>query len=209
MTYRNPALLELAKKRCGVCKETKSANEFYPKATHKDGLRWECKFCSNEQCKNYAKQQDPKIRKARQKKWRDRHPEAVKAMAERNRRKYAEKRRISQRRYAKDHPEEMKRRVKEWIAKNPARHRALCMRAWNKRRAAKLNAVPKWADHEAIKQIYTEAARKNSGTRKYHVDHIVPLQSPLVCGLHVHNNLRVVPWMENTKKANRFWPDMP
>src|SRR3990167_3661229 len=44
---------------------------------------------------------------------------------------------------------------------------------------------------------------------QWHVDHIVSIKSPLVCGLHVENNLRVIPAIENLKKRNRWWPDMP
>ena len=44
---------------------------------------------------------------------------------------------------------------------------------------------------------------------KWEVDHIVPLQSKLVCGLHVHNNLQVITALENIKKHNKVWPDMP
>lgn len=37
---------------------------------------------------------------------------------------------------------------------------------------------------------------------KHHVDHIIPLQSDVVCGLHVENNLRVIPATMNIRKSN-------
>jgi hypothetical protein len=68
-----------------------------------------------------------------------------------------------------------------------------------KRRAAKLNATPAWADLEAIKIVYEEA--KLSGM---HVDHIVPLQGLNVCGLHIEANLQLLDPIENIKKGNKF-----
>lgn len=71
-------------------------------------------------------------------------------------------------------------------------------------------ATPKWADMRAIEAIYAEARRKTQETGElYVVDHIVPKISPLVCGLHVQGNLRVIHWRLNTLKGAWEWPDMP
>lgn len=79
-----------------------------------------------------------------------------------------------------------------------------------KRKALKLRATPVWSDLGAISELYTCAlAFKVYTGREYHVDHIVPLKSKLVCGLHVPANLQVLEASENISKGNRYWPDMP
>lgn len=74
--------------------------------------------------------------------------------------------------------------------------------------AKKLNATPKWADLKAIEAVYAEAAylRETTGVR-YEVDHIYPLQGKLCCGLHVHQNLQILPKAENIRKHNRMPED--
>jgi len=71
-------------------------------------------------------------------------------------------------------------------------------------------ATPEWADRKAIAMFYKEAKRLTRETGELHVvDHIVPKMSPLVCGLHVPANLRVIHWLDNAKKGAWTWPDMP
>lgn len=68
-------------------------------------------------------------------------------------------------------------------------------------------AQPAWltdADRAEINRIYREAHRQGLA-----VDHIVPLGSALVCGLHVPWNLRAVTFTENQIKSNTWWPDCP
>ncbi len=67
-----------------------------------------------------------------------------------------------------------------------------------RRRAAKLQATPNWADHETIKRIYETCPEG------YHVDHIIPLQNDLVCGLHCEFNLQHLTATENLSKGNKF-----
>jgi hypothetical protein len=78
-----------------------------------------------------------------------------------------------------------------------------------KRRASKKNATPSWADLEAIKGMYELAAIFNRTGINLHVDHVIPLQSDLVCGLHCEANLQLLQASDNASKGNRHWPDMP
>jgi hypothetical protein len=73
------------------------------------------------------------------------------------------------------------------------------------RKATKLKATPAWADQEQIKRIYVACAKitKQTGI-EHHVDHIIPLQGEDVCGLHVENNLAIIPAKMNLQKSNRF-----
>lgn len=73
------------------------------------------------------------------------------------------------------------------------------------RQAMKKNATPKWANQDYIRLFYEgakiEAARIGEPVD---VDHIVPLQHPLVCGLHCEQNLQLLVHKENLAKANTF-----
>jgi len=70
-----------------------------------------------------------------------------------------------------------------------------------KRHTQKLRATVGWASSDKIKFIYAECANMTETTGvKHEVDHIVPLQSPLVCGLHCSDKLQILTKSENLKK---------
>ena len=94
--------------------------------------------------------------------------------------------------------------MREWRKKWGDSNKHAVLAKTRRYQANKIKSVPKWADHEAIERIYERA--KSMGM---HVDHIVPLQSPVVCGLHCEANLQLLPPEENWSKHNKHWPDMP
>lgn len=75
-----------------------------------------------------------------------------------------------------------------------------------KRRAAKIQRLPAWADQNAIALMYRVAqiAKVTWPETRIHVDHEIPLLGKTVSGLHVHQNLRVLAARENLLKSNRF-----
>lgn len=82
-----------------------------------------------------------------------------------------------------------------------------------RRRRREAQATPKWLtpwQRAWIRALYREAARLTLETGElYVVDHIVPLEGKIVCGLHVSWNMRVTHWRVNAKKGWGTWPDMP
>ena len=71
------------------------------------------------------------------------------------------------------------------------------------RRVAHRNAKPAWRDNAAIDALYAKA--KELGLT---VDHMVPLKSDFVCGLHWEGNMQLMSGAENGAKNNLHWPDM-
>ena len=112
-----------------------------------------------------------------------------------------------------------RRRVKEYRAagkRNSAkeariyysRHPEKCLARYSKYRAKKLSAFPNWLDEDElwlIEEIYELAQHRTRITRvKWDVDHIIPLQGNTVSGLHIPQNLQVIPAKYNQIKGNRY-----
>jgi hypothetical protein len=100
--------------------------------------------------------------------------------------------------------EESRRKKAERQKANPALFAAHTA----KRRAARLVRTPKWLtkqDFANIRKVYALAAELSKAYGfKWHVDHIAPLQGKNISGLHVVDNLQVIPANLNMAKSNRF-----
>jgi len=112
--------------------------------------------------------------------------------------------------WKKINSEKNKTNNKKWRMLNRENSASNC----SKRRAKKLKATPHWAETEfekfVIQEMYALAKLRTTLTGvKYHVDHIVPLNSKTVQGFHCLANLQILEAKTNISKGNRRWPDMP
>lgn len=65
--------------------------------------------------------------------------------------------------------------------------------------------MPVWTSPKKLKCFYESAMRVSVCIGiKHHVDHVIPLKNESVCGLHVPENLRVIPAVANMVKHNRY-----
>lgn len=107
--------------------------------------------------------------------------------------------------YREKHKERLSEHWRQHAAKTRRENPAIVRRFNIARKHGEKRATPLWCDIDVVNSIYKEARRLESVDGiKRHVDHIIPLKNPLVCGLHVHNNLQILTAAENMKKHNDF-----
>lgn len=100
--------------------------------------------------------------------------------------------------------------MREYLKRNPEKAKAWAAQSNRKRAGAKYQHRPKWANMFFIEEVYGLCKLRDETTGiKWNVDHIVPIKSATVCGLHSEQNLAVIPSRLNASKGNRYWPDMP
>ena len=111
-----------------------------------------------------------------------------------------EKKNLINAEWKKNHPEQVKDTASQYAKSRRAWWNAKSVKS----KAKKLNAIASWIDLDLVGDMYEEA--------RYFglvVDHIVPLNSKIVCGLHWEGNLQLLTSEENCAKGNSYWPDMP
>ncbi|WP_430229695.1 hypothetical protein [Paraburkholderia tropica] len=207
-------------KACNKCGEVKGFEHFYKNKQLKDGHFNVCKPCFKMQSDSwYAQNKDRK--QATSKAWKRDNAETYKQWSAQYYQDNKEKYDQINNDWWKRNPEKKKSKDLRWDRANRYKRLAASLlyqkinagrlnakRA--KRKALKLNATPAWANGKAIDQYYLIAKFLSDelGVR-FHVDHIVPLQSDVVCGLHSHTNLTIAVGSWNCSKSNRWWPHMP
>jgi len=88
----------------------------------------------------------------------------------------------------------------EWLQRHPRRSYII----------AAIISAPDWADRAGIEAKRREAKAHSIKTGVEHVlDHIVPLNSPIVCGLTVSWNFDITTRKANAAKSNHMWPGHP
>jgi len=132
--------------------------------------------------------------------------EAARIYRAKNRERILETARL---RYAKN-PDKYKLDVVEYRIANPTKNYA-AVKKWRTKNPAKVlfyvtcreerikQAMPKWADKEAMQDIYQEGIY-----HQMHVDHIIPLKGKNVYGLHWEGNLQLLTKEANASKGNRY-----
>lgn len=176
--YIYEALKEADIRRCKnpECWEIKSYSEFYNCARSEDGFNRWCKSCSKKRANESMKKS-----------------------------------------YTND-PTKKQEKNYEWRLNHLEEHRDMMLKHYynnkdqyrhnnQKRKQLMRNAIPPWADLVAIKEIYCKARELEllDGIPR-HVDHDIPLNHELVCGLHVETNLKILTDDENRCKSNYFEP---
>ncbi len=138
--------------------------------------------------------------------WVKNNPERRKAILDTSAIRCAETKKASEAARRAQDRELFNARCRSSAAKNPARVRE----AVSKRRAQKLRATPGWfgeLDALVVAEAHRLAVLREAATGfKWHVDHEIPLRGVRVSGLHVWNNLRVIPAKDNIVKRNHFSP---
>ncbi len=181
----------------------KEEADFYKFTQSADGLYSYCKICATAKSGAwYAKHSESVKAKAKQRRAKspDRHRAASNAWKAKNRERNLE----ITRQWREENREQVNAARREKYRENPAEGRAKAQA----RHAARRQAIPSWADSAEIQRRYDWAALFTAEFGEtYEVDHIVPLKSPTVCGLHCHQNLQVIPLVMNRAKSNRHWPD--
>jgi len=207
------AIWRIAMKTCTKCNKEKALTEFHKRKDGKYGVYAACKLCFSIKRKaNYQKNKDKEQEKIKeyksknkekineyQKQYKEDNKETSRAYSK----KYYLENKENSSKYAKaNYQKNREKRIaqaQDWAKNNHSKRTSI----FANYKATKLKATPAWFERKQIEKVYKEA-------RKYgfHVDHIVPLQSKTVCGLHCWHNLQLLNASINCSKGNYHWPDM-
>ena len=174
----------------------KPLSEFHRNKNNPDGRTYSCRTCSSHRAATwYAENRE-----------RHGHKERAQPISREERLLRDAVRSRIRRKKDKKYSQQQKARTLKWFREHPefvARRNA-------QRRVRNNLACPSWADKDALAEVYRRAKELRSATgQRWHVDHVVPLNHKLVCGLHVGANLQIITAGANIEKANKRWPEMP
>lgn len=199
-------------RQCSYCKEIKSIDNFPRKNGRGEGsasFSCYCKECSKTKVREWKSKNRERARTSNKKSY-QLHKESKFAYTAKWREENREKVRTRSKELYKENIEHRREYARKWHKQWLMEHRDIKLARYRKREAIKMQVFPIWANIDRINRIYFDAKNKTEKEGKvYHVDHIVPLKSKYVCGLHCEDNLQILPASINISKGNRIWPNMP
>lgn len=220
-------------KTCRTCGFAQPLSDFHRCKSSDDGRNSQCKSCASDAWrKRYslnAESEKARIRKYRserrnkfreldrQRRNNNKEKEATRHRDyyQRNRAKVDERKRqytaenidlikARAQKYRDSRRDELREKARAYYRKNKPKYAART----RARQVAIARSCRDFSLGFGVKFLYTTSAYLSTTTmERWHVDHIVPLKNPKVCGLHVLANLRVVPAVDNLKKNNKFVSD--
>ena len=195
-------------KTCTKCGVEKPREMFSKKKASADGLNYWCKACQ----KLYRKEHREEIA-VETKRWREDRKEELAVKTKQYHEDHKEEIAANKKRYREDNKEDIVAYIKSYrednkenIATSGKKYRKENTAKINvktaKRRAQKIQSVPAWFEKEAVNLLYAKAQEW-----AMQVDHVIPLISDTVCGLHCHANLQLLDGSLNSSKGNRYEQD--
>ena len=192
-------------KLCCKCRTLKDAEHFYANKRVKDGLNSFCIPCHK--ADNIARKKINRsdaafkeVEAQKKKEYRTKNSDAHKAYMQFWHKKHTDQQTVYRAKYRQMNPDYFPEYAKNNRAKLNAKTRL--------RQATLMERTPVWLDEDdfwLMQQAYELAVlRTKIFGFQWHVDHAIPLSGKRVSGLHVPNNLRVIPAKENLHKHNKF-----
>jgi hypothetical protein len=172
-------------KVCSECKRALDLSAFHKNKRRKDGYHEYCKECRRAQ---YVRRDQPKTMARAAKRYYSKREECLAQMRVRY-----EAIRNQKMAYGREHYQKNK---SKYLGNAAARKKHI------------KRATPAWFDDNhwfVVQEAYELAQRREALTGvPWDVDHIVPLRGKTVCGLHVKENIAVVPRVVNNFKRTKL-----